>query len=487
MIVNEICLKKFFNYTYSIYGVGEKFNNLERKNYKNTGKGVNTKTKASTGAKAIFCAIVCQERSLKELMDTTHNKTTSLRNFYEKGEYIPKTHGLRDCIINTDYEQIISINNDILNKLKQNKFFRKNLVDGLCVVAYDGVETTETKKEIDNLPEREHENGDIRKYIKYLIAMNIGERTNIIVGSKQMTETEKVTTKSGAKKAKTFGETTGFLTLHKDITKTIGKVVDVNVLDALYLNSNVMNEIADSGEYFVIRMEDKTKHIYKDANGLFENSKPILEYEIVEVIKDITVKYSKEAKHKDYQKTKTKKIIREITEKELNEKELVDTKFQERKNSTKETKTYEKVIRRIKVWDDEFDFVTYKGKVRVVRTVEEYLEGKKTKTQELYIATNMLTHPLSTIVKIMHLRWHIENNGFRKLKQNFKLNHIYIGEFNAINYIIQMIILVSNLLEVYLKVRLKDSPPTTYIMLKKLFEKEINITKDIGKYFVGDT
>lgn len=91
---------------------------MERKNYKNTGKGVNTKTKASTGAKAIFCAIVCQERSLKELVDTTHNKTTSLRNFYEKGEYIPKTHGLRDCIINTDYEQIISINNDILNKLK---------------------------------------------------------------------------------------------------------------------------------------------------------------------------------------------------------------------------------------------------------------------------------------------------------------------------------------------------------------------------------
>ena len=50
-----------------------------------------------------------------------------------------------------------------------------------------------------------------------------------------------------------------------------------------------------------------------------------------------------------------------------------------------------------------------------------------------------------------------------------------------------MIILVSNLLEVYLKIRLKDPPVITYIMLKKLFEKEINITKDIGKYFVGDT
>ena len=371
--------------------------------------------------------------------------------------------------------------------MKDNKIFRKNLVDGLCVVAYDGVETTETKKQIHNLPEREHENDDIRKYIKYLVAMNVGERANIIVGSKQMTETEKVTTKSGAKKAKTFGETTGFKALHQEVTKTIGKVVDVNVFDALYLNSNVMNEIAGSGEYFVIRMEDKTKNIYQDAKKLFENSKPTLEYEIVEITENISVKYSKKAKHKDYQKTKVKRITRDLTSKKLNEKELIDTKFQEKKNSTKETKIYEKVVRRIKVWDDEFDFVTYQGKVRVVRTLEKYLDGDKTKTQEVYIATNMLTHPLPTIIKIMHIRWHIENNGFRKLKQNFNFSHIYIGEFNAINYITQMIILVSNLLEVYLKYRLKELPTTTYIMMKKIFEIEINTTKDIGKYFVGYT
>ena len=487
MIVNEICLKKFFNYTYSIYGIGEKFNNLERKNYKRTGKGVHTKTKASTGAKAIFTGILCQERSMKELMDTTHDKRTSLCNFYKKGEYIPKIHGLRDCIIDTDYKKIEAINHDVLNKLKENKIFRKNLVDGLCVVAYDGVETTETKKEIYNLPEREHENDDIRKYIKYLVAMNVGEKANIIVGAKQMTETEKVTTKRGAKKAKTFGETTGFTSLHQEVTKTIGKVVDVNVFDALYLNSNVMNEIAESGEYFVIRMEDKTKNLYKDAKGLFENSKPTFEYEIVEVIESIRVKYSKKAKHKDYQKMKVKKITRELTNKKLNEKEYIDTKIQEKKNSTKETKIYEKVVRRIQVWDDEFDFVTYQGKVRVVRTLENYLDGDKIKTQELYIVTNMLSYPLPTIIKIMHIRWHIENNGFRKLKQNFNFSHIYIGEFNAINYITQMIILVSNLLEVYVKFRLKEPLKTTYVMMKKIFELEINMTKDIGKYFVGYT
>ena len=58
LIVNEICLKKFFNYIYSICGLGEKFKDLERKNYKNKGKGVNTKTKASTGAKAVFSCIL---------------------------------------------------------------------------------------------------------------------------------------------------------------------------------------------------------------------------------------------------------------------------------------------------------------------------------------------------------------------------------------------------------------------------------------------
>lgn len=125
MIVNEICLKKFFNYTYSIYGIGEKFNNLKRKNYKRTGKGVHTKTKASTGAKAIFTGILCQERSMKELMDTTHDKRTSFCNFYEKREYIPKIHGLRDCIIDTDYKKIESINHEVLKKLKENKVLKK--------------------------------------------------------------------------------------------------------------------------------------------------------------------------------------------------------------------------------------------------------------------------------------------------------------------------------------------------------------------------
>ena len=97
----------------------------------------------------------------------------------------------------------------------------------------------------------------------------------------------------------------------------------------------------------------------------------------------------------------------------------------------------------------------------------------------------MLEHARSTIIKIMHLRWNIENCRFRKLKQQYKLEHIFIGDFNSINYIFQMIILVNNLLELYLKIRLKEVIELTYIMINKIFEKQFQNIVDIGKIMIG--
>ena len=84
----------------------------------------------------------------------------------------------------------------------------------------------------------------------------------------------------------------------------------------------------------------------------------------------------------------------------------------------------------------------------------KYSKGKEIKS-EIYLATNMLNHSVEPILKIMHLRWNIENNGFRTLKQRFNLEHIFIGDINSLNYIVQMIFMVFNLLELYMKIRLK--------------------------------
>ena len=73
-------------------------------------------------------------------------------------------------------------------------------------------------------------------------------------------------------------------------------------------------------------MEDGTKLIYKDAKGLFDKSKAKNEYEVVEIIEEISVNYSKKAKHKDYSKTKIIQKERQVTDKKIGEKIYVDTK-----------------------------------------------------------------------------------------------------------------------------------------------------------------
>lgn len=483
MIANEISLTKLFTYNNNVYHIGEKFNSLERNYSKSSSK---TKTKAVTGAKLIMAGLLCHHNSINELITTTHNKQTSFANLFARKEYIPKMHGFRDCIINTDYRQIEKINYSVIEKAKENKIFMKNRVDGLTVIAHDGVEMAETTKDIDNLPEREHQNGEIKKYIKYLCTMNIGIRGNIIVSSTQLTEREKVTTESGRKKAKTIGETTALLETLPTIDKIIGSNVDVNVMDALFLNVKVMKEINKRKQYFVIRMEDNTKNIYKDAEGLFKKKKADEEYELVEIIEEIDIKYGKAAKHKDKKKIKRRVEKRKITDNKLNERKLIKEEISTKKNSIRKIKRYEKVIRRIEVWDDTgFTYSTYDEQLRVIRSVEKYWNGSEEKIQELYIVTNMLLHQRSTIIKIMHLRWHIENCGFRKIKQQFNFEHIFIGELNAINYIFQMMILVSNLLELYLKIRLKEPINLTYVMIGKIFEKEIQNIINIGGILLG--
>ena len=192
------------------------------------------KTEAVTGAKLMMAGLLSHHKSINELIVTTHNKHTSFANLFDKREYVPKMHGFRDCIINTDYKQIEKINYSVIEKAKENKIFTKNRVDGLTVVAHDGVEMTETNKDIDNLPEREHKNGEVKKYIKYLCTMNVGTKANIIISTKQLTEREMVITETGRKKAKTIGETTALIEILPILDKIIGRCVDVNVMDALF-------------------------------------------------------------------------------------------------------------------------------------------------------------------------------------------------------------------------------------------------------------
>lgn len=422
----------------------------------------------------MFASMLCGHNSINELNNINKCRTTKFKMLYKPGEYIPRMHGLRDAIKDTDYQQIKAINKSVIEKAKENKIFRKNKVDGLTVMAWDGVELSETKKNIEGLPEREYEDiGEIRKYIKYTCGMNVGPLANIMVIAKQHLETEKIKTKSGKERSKTIGETTMFQQLWKESEKLIGGVIDVHVFDALYLNQNVMNLINESEKYFVIRLKDEKRDIYEDSEGLFNNREADQTYEIVETIIVREIKYSKEAKKKDKIKTKITKEKGKISKDKLGEKRLIEEQIITKKNSTIKEKTYQRVTRK-EVWTDIFEITGYKGKVKVVKAKEESSNGRK---QEIHVVTNMLEHDEETILKIIHLRWNIENQGFRTLKQRYNLEHIYIGDLNSINYMVQMIFLVFNLLELYMKIRLKEKVDITWNILTRIFEKSLHNDK----------
>jgi len=427
---------------------------------------------------------LCGYKSINELNDVNKNVKTKFRTLYKRNEYIPRMHGLRDAIVDIDSHQIEDINKSVILKLKENKLFRKNLVDGLTVMAWDGVELSETKKDIEGLPEREYEErGEIRKYVKFLCGMNIGPLANMMITSKQLMEVEKITTKSGKERAKTIGETKALETIWKDTEKLVGRTIDVHVFDAIYLNQNVVNMINNAHRYFVIRLKDESRLIYQDAKGLFEHQKSNYQYEIVEHVMVKDIKYTKAAKKKSCVKTKIRKEKREITDAKLGEKKFISEKVQTRKNSTVTIKEYERVVARKEVWDDTFELTGYKEPARVLRSKETiYRDGKEIK-QEIYVVTNMLNHDVETILTIMHLRWNIENNGFRNLKQRYNLNHIFIGEINAINYMVQMIFLAFNLLELYMKIRLKEKLNLTWSMITKSFEDDLRHDKTLIPLF----
>ena len=141
------------------------------------------------------------------------------------------------------------------------------------------------------------------------------------------------------------------------------------------------------------------------------------------------------------------------------------------------------VVARKEVWDDTFELTGYKEIARVVRSKEIIYRNGKEIEQEIYVVTNMLEHDVETILTIMHLRWNIENNGFRTLKQRYNLEHIFIGEMNAINYMVQMIFLAFNLLELYMKIRLTEKLNLTWSMITKSFEDDLRHNKTLIPLF----
>lgn len=63
----------------------------------------------------------------------------------------------------------------------------------------------------------------------------------------------------------------------KDTEKLIGRVIDVHVFDALYLNQNIVRLIDNANKYFVIRLKEKISTYMKMQNSYLIKEKRIID------------------------------------------------------------------------------------------------------------------------------------------------------------------------------------------------------------------
>jgi hypothetical protein len=97
----------------------------------------------------------------------------------------------------------------------------------------------------------------------------------------------------------------------------------------------------------------------------------------------------------------------------------------------------------------------------VAWVVEEHLRTQEQDEFWVVTSSEYLTKPLDAEERreLGHLRWDVENNGFKELNQKVKTKHIYSHDVRAQQAVILILFVVFNLLGLYLLLYLAKLTP----------------------------
>lgn len=462
-------LKKLLDYGNSIYDLGKKINSLERKNNKAC-------TKPSTAVKMMMMGFLSKRPSVNSIQQSIFNSNQNkLRGVFSKKEFKPKTHALREAIDDINYEQVSKIHFDMLKTMKNNKVFENHKYRGNGVAIIDGVESFETHKDIEGLHVRNHKDSTQGHYYKSLGIMYLADDVEIMLDLVPFEKYEVKEDKEYNDKIKSEGEIT---VLKRTIDKLKPYDIDITVLDCMFANAPCLNEIKKNKMNAIVKLTDTRRTIYKDARGMFNKQSPEKNYEIVEKKEIKKIKYSKESKKKNQIKIEKYEYTREKTGEEFKKTKLLQDKIVKHPKKEVHKIVEEKVIKRVKIYSDIFDLDGYEyGKVRVLKVEETFIDKGKEVTKEMYIVTTLVDEDLEFITDLMHRRWDIELKGFRKLKNRYNMNHLFIGTNNAIRLIHYIILIIFNLIELYFHIRTKKYKDINYNNLLEDYMFEMATTK----------
>lgn len=376
--MNKSYLKQMLTYFSKVYHIGEKINTLQDKRIKSP-------YDISTITFIVLFGFMLQIRSFNRLNHWL--KSGKLKKVLPKKTKMPRIDAVRRCISDFDSEGLKDIHSEIIKTTNKNRVFGNGTIDGLKVVAIDGVELFEsTKKQCSKCLTRVDKTGNTHYFHRSVVCATVGSDPHLILGQEMLEPKQ-----DGSNKDE--GEITGGKRLIKKLYKQHHHFADIIVADALYCKSTWIKEVLSIGMDAVVRVKEERLHIVKDALALFK----CRESDKVWTIKKSNTKY---------------KII--------------------------------------KAWDDDnFEMSGSDIKVRFIKFTEEIHSGDKVEFKEGWIITTDKFTSAEILWKIMHKRWDIENNAFHQLKTEWHLDHCFLHSPTGVETMLMFMIIAFNLMQLY--------------------------------------
>ncbi|MFT5871834.1 MAG: putative transposase YbfD/YdcC, partial [Clostridium sp.] len=107
----------------------------------------------------------------------------------------------------------------------------------------------------------------------------------------------------------------------------------------------------------------------------------------------------------------------------------------------------------IKAYEKNFNMNNVDKPLRFVKFIKK--KNDKKYSQILLISTSFEI-PLKVLYKIISARWDIENSVFNNLKTYCALDRCFVHNINAIEAILYLMIIASNLMQLFINRRLKS-------------------------------
>jgi len=141
----------------------------------------------------------------------------------------------------------------------------------------------------------------------------------------------------------------------------------------------------------------------------------------------------------------------------------------------RKVKTFTNTKQPIRSWSDgDYEITAFESifnmdgvqsPLRYVKFAKRKCNGERS---QVLIVTTALDMNLRTLYKIMKARWNIENRVFNNLKNHAQLNHCFVHGGNAVEAILYLMFIASNLFQLFKTRRLKNHVPIQIELIRLL-------------------